>query len=70
MYDTNMCSVPYPTTEQQIQIAAMLSRQFHEEQTQFRERISQLINKKDQSILSRKDLAQHLNRRSIWVALY
>ena len=47
IYNTNMSSVPYPTVEQQIHIDAMLSRWFHEEEhAQFRERISQLIDKK------------------------
>ena len=37
----------YPTIEQQIQIDAMLSREFHEEkEAHFGERISQLINQK------------------------
>ena len=41
-----MYSGPYPTIEQQIQIDAMLLRKSYEEQAQFRQIVSQLINRK------------------------
>ena len=57
IYITYMYSGPYPTIEQQIQIDAMLLRQFHrEEQAQCRERISQLINKKSGECFDQKTL--------------